>query len=118
MQSPADWPSELDALIAAPEQHILLMENDHVRVIDTIIPPGATVPLHTHCWPATYYVIEWSDIVRYGQDGSIQSDTRKNPNKISPGHVIWAGALDPHTVENVGDKTLRIISVEIKSPSS
>jgi len=109
-----DWPPELDALVAAPDQHKLLFENDHVRVIDTIIPAGTTVPLHTHCWPATYYVLAWSDIVRYGQNGEVQADSRTNPNKPQPGQAIWAGALDPHTVHNVGDQTLRIISVEIK----
>ena len=113
-----DWLPELDALIAAPDQHKLLFENEHVRVIDTIIPPGATVPLHTHCWPATYYVLTWSDIVRYDADGTVQADSRNNPNKPQPGQVIWAGALDPHTVDNVGDETLRIISVEIKDRNS
>jgi hypothetical protein len=43
-----EWPEELDALIAAPRQHALLLENDHVRVVDTRIAAGETVPLNTH----------------------------------------------------------------------
>ena len=34
------WPDELDALIAAPEHHKLLLENDSVRVLDTLILPN------------------------------------------------------------------------------
>jgi quercetin dioxygenase-like cupin family protein len=57
MQNPQQWPDELDALIAAPQHHILLFENEAVRVLDTRIPPGQTVPLHTHRWPGTLYIL-------------------------------------------------------------
>lgn len=40
-----EWPEELDALRAAPKHHALLFENDAVRVLDTNIAPGDTVPL-------------------------------------------------------------------------
>lgn len=55
MKGLGDWPPELDALIAAPDQHNLLMENDHVRVIDTIMPLGTTVPLHTHLYTGDFH---------------------------------------------------------------
>ena len=48
------WLPELDALVAAPKHHRLLFENDRVRVLDTRIAPGDTVPLHTHRWPAVH----------------------------------------------------------------
>jgi quercetin dioxygenase-like cupin family protein len=115
MPDNATWPPELDALIAAPDQHGLLFENDSVRVIDTRIAPGEIVPMHSHCWPATYYVISWSDIVRFGPNGEVQNDTR-GKSTPTPGQAIWATALPPHTVENVGGKLLHIISVEIKKP--
>jgi hypothetical protein len=115
MSENATWPQELDALVAAPGQHRLLFENDSVRVIDTRISPGEMVPVHTHCWPASYYVISWSDIVRFGPNGEVENDTRGKPCP-EPGQAIWANALPPHTVENVGGKLLHIISVEIKQP--
>ena len=34
------WPDELDALVAAPQHHTLLFENEFVRVLDTRIAPG------------------------------------------------------------------------------
>jgi hypothetical protein len=42
------YPNELDALIASPQHHKLLLENETVRVIDTLIPPNETTELHTH----------------------------------------------------------------------
>ena len=49
--APWPWPPELDALIAAPKHHTLILENDRMRLLDTVIPVGETVPVHTHRWP-------------------------------------------------------------------
>ena len=56
------WPASLDALSAAPHHHTLIMENDRVRVLETRIPPGDIVPVHTHCWPSVLYVLSWSGV--------------------------------------------------------
>ena len=39
------WPDEFDALNAAPQHHALLFENEFLRMLDTRIPAGQTVPL-------------------------------------------------------------------------
>jgi predicted metal-dependent enzyme (double-stranded beta helix superfamily) len=44
------WPDSLDALVAAPDHHTLLLENDRVRVLITRIAPGDITPIHTHRW--------------------------------------------------------------------
>jgi hypothetical protein len=64
-----EWPESLDALVAAPAHHFLVVENDRVRVLYTVIPPGDIVPLHTHRWPAVLYVEHWSDFIRRDQQG-------------------------------------------------
>ncbi len=110
-----EWPAELDALIAAPEHHVLLLENDAVRVFDTSIAPGHTVPLHTHCWPQTLYLISWSDCIRRDAQGSVLMDSRTLPNP-TVGSAFWSPALPPHTLENIGSSFLRLISVELKTP--
>ena len=58
------WPDDLDALIAVPENHTLLYENESVRVLDTRIGAERTTPVHTHCWPGALLVRSWSDFVR------------------------------------------------------
>jgi quercetin dioxygenase-like cupin family protein len=107
-------PDELDALVAAPDHHKLLLENDQVRVLDTRIEPGETVPLHCHCWPAVYYVVSWSDFIRRDQNGQIQVDTRAAEIVMHPGSAVWGNPLEKHTLENVGSDTLHMISVELK----
>jgi quercetin dioxygenase-like cupin family protein len=109
-----DWPEELDALTAAPRNHFLLFENDAVRVLDTRIVPGGTVPLHTHRWPSALYVISWSDFVRRDGAGTALVDSRGGSG-IAEGSALWSGPLPPHTLENVGTQDLHIISIEVKS---
>jgi hypothetical protein len=117
-----DWPAELDAMIAAPAYHSVTLENDSVRVLDTTVPPGHTVPLHTHRWPAVHYILTWSDFIRRDHTGAILLDTRNNDTPNNPEHppegsAQWSGPLAPHTLENVGQSSLRVISVELKNPT-
>jgi hypothetical protein len=107
------WPEELDALLAAPEYHTLMMENDQVRVLDTLVPPGHKVPLHTHRWPCALFIKSWSDFVRCDENGNVVADSRAGG---APGaEVAWSGPLGPHTLENVGDCDLWVVAVEQKS---
>lgn len=109
-----DWPEELDAMVAAPNHHRLLLENEKVRVIEARIEPGDTVPIHTHRWPSTHYVLSWSDFVRRDDKGTVVLDTRQAGLNVEPGSALWSTALPPHSLENVGDAPLHIISVEVK----
>lgn len=108
------WPPHLDALAAAPAYHALLFENDRVRVLDTRIPPGHTVPLHTHQWPSVLYVLSASDFVRRDADGRVLVDSRTASNAAAAAVALWSAPLPPHTLENVGDREIRVISVELK----
>ncbi len=46
-QQPEQWPDELDALIAAPQHHKLLLENEFVRVLDAVTPRRDNGRTHT-----------------------------------------------------------------------
>jgi hypothetical protein len=108
------WPEELDALRAAPQHHRLLLENEFVRVLDTRIPPGEMTRVHAHRFPASLYVMSWSDFIRYDQEGKVMLDSRNLSKTPSPSTVLWSDPLPPHAVRNVGSKELHVISVEIK----
>jgi len=114
MTDQKDWPDELDALIAAPKHHALMFENAAVRVLDTRVPPRNTVPLHTHKWPGVLYILSWSDFVRRDASGSIVVDTRLT-GPFTEGSTHGSAPLPPHTLENVGESELRVISVELKN---
>jgi len=111
------WPDSLDALVAAPAYHTLLLENDRVRVIHTHIPVGALVPVHTHRWPAVAYLLGASDFIRRDHHGDVLLDSRKlGPPPKTP-FVQWLEPLPPHTVENAGTSEISIVIVELKNPS-
>jgi hypothetical protein len=105
------WPEELDAVIAAPKHHRLVFENDRVRLLDTVIPAGDTVPVHTHRWPAVYYTLQRGDFIRRDGEGNLLFDSRKAA-PLPPASFI--DCLPPHSVENVGSTDIHLISFETK----
>ena len=115
---PWPWPDSLDALVAAPDHHKLILENERVRVLDTIIRPGETVPVHTHRWPSVVYVLSWTDYVRRDGDGKLLLDSRTVKPRPPDPTVAWSPPLTPHTFQNVGDKDVHVISVELKEPAA
>jgi hypothetical protein len=110
----AQWPPELDALVAAPAHHTLLFENEHVRVLDTNIAAGDRTPVHTHRWPAAMYILSWTTFVRYDPEGQVLLDSRQVPTFATPPPVVWSAPLPPHALENVGETDMHVISVEVK----
>ena len=105
----------LDALIVSANHHRLLLENDKVRVVETLIPAGERTTIHTHQWAGVLHVKSWSDFVRRDDKDNILVDTRTNKAaRRNPDDVMWGAALPPHSLENVGNQTLRIIAVELK----
>lgn len=108
------WPDELDALIAAPQHHKLLLENETVRVLDTLIHPDEITELHTHKWPSILYILSWSDFVRYDDKNNIVVDSRNFDKSPLINTILWTEPLAPHRLKNVGKNDIHVISVEIK----
>lgn len=108
------WLPELDALIAAPQHHKLLFENENVRVLDTNIPPGETTNLHTHQNPASLYILSWSDFIRYDAAKNVMVDSKALGLHYTAGTALWSGPLEAHSLKNTGTNELHVISVEIK----
>ena len=113
-QNTNQWPEELDALIASPQHHKLLFENEFVRVLDTNIAPGETTNVHTHQFPSSLYFLSWSHFVRYDEKGNVLVDSRTLSTIPTPGSALWSGPLAAHYLKNIGDDPLHVISVEIK----
>jgi hypothetical protein len=108
------WPASLDALVAAPRHHTLLLETDRVRVLETHVPAGEVVPVHTHRWPSVLYLLSQSDFVRRDADGHLLLDSRAAASPGAERAVIWSEPLAPHSLENVGTVEIHVISVELK----
>lgn len=108
------YPDSLDALVAAPKHHALLLESERVRVLDTRIAPGEITPVHTHRWPSVLYVLSWGNFVRRDGDGNVMLDTRVTPKKVESGTAMWYPPLPPHSLENVGTTEIHVLTVELK----
>ena len=112
------WPDSLDAVVAAPEHHAVVLENDRVRVLLARVEPGDTVPLHTHRWPGVQYLVSLADFVRSDGDGNVLVDSRGLDLPKEGAVALWSEPLPPHTLENVGDHPIDAIVVELKETSS
>jgi len=108
------WPDSLDAMVAAPQYHSVLLENEEVRVLRTRIPPGQTVPVHTHRWPSVQLIVSWSDFVRRDQADNLMLDTRTVSESPKLNTPLWHPALPPHSVENVGGTEIHALQIGIK----
>jgi len=112
------WPDSLDALAAAPDHHTVVLENERVRVLDTLIRAGDRTPVHTHRWPGVLYILSWSDFVRYDDKGEVLLDSRKVDALKVPPTVLWSAPLPPHSLENTGGSDLHVITVELKDTAA
>jgi quercetin dioxygenase-like cupin family protein len=82
-------------------------ENDRVRVLEATLPPGTKEQVHSH--PANVmYVLEGGRYRNYAADGKITEGT------LRTGDVIYRDPLT-HAAENIGDTTMHLILVELKS---
>jgi quercetin dioxygenase-like cupin family protein len=107
------WPPELDGVVAAPDHHTVLFENEDVRVIETIVRAGDTTPIHTH--PKTLmYVLSGSHFIRRSDSGEVMVDTREEGDSFVMPSVIWSDGTPPHVIENPAEDDLTVIGVELK----
>lgn len=112
---PDYWPANLDAVIAAPKNHKILMENDKVRVLEVTLMPGETEEVHHHQWPSVLYIQEAGDFIDYDGDGNIIMDSRQIKPALQFPMTMWKDAEAPHSVENLSKTiTIRLIRVEMK----
>jgi len=111
-----EWPENLDAVVAAPENHKILMENEKVRVLEVTLLPGKIEEVHHHRWPSVLYIQEAGDFIDYDGDGDIIMDSREIKPALKFPMTMWKEAEGPHSVENLSKTiTIRLIRVEMKN---
>jgi hypothetical protein len=97
----------LDSLIACHNTQKLIFENAFVRVIDDVIPPGASEPKHRHTHGVVISLEDADTEVRVYPDGT---PLRRHSLK---GTATWNEALI-HDVKNVGKTATHYIRIDIK----
>ena len=85
-------------------------ENDKVRVLEAELPPGVKEEVHSH--PAyVIYVLEGGRYRNYASDGKVTE------GELKAGEVLFREPLT-HAAQNIGDKPLRMILIELKGEKS
>jgi len=95
-----------DPLEVAPEHYRVMLENEHVRVLEVKIKPGEKQAMHTH--PATVHIELVPTKVKIGYP-----DGKSVTLEGHQGEAIWVGPVK-HTIENVGDTEIHAYIVELK----
>ena len=101
-------PDHIEVTEVSPDIYTVLLENEHVRVLEYLIEPGEKEAWHTHP-PKVSYIISGGTlrITTEGGDSFIVDE--------ESGNTAWMGAVGRHFGENIGTTPIRIVLVEVKS---
>ena len=112
----AEWPwdDSLDAVVAAPHSHVVLLENDDVRVISVEIKAGEKEPAHTHRHPSVMIVHQPTRIRYFGVNGEAEFESPEGPRPASASEPKWMEPEGLHAVENVDTLPYKAYRIELK----
>lgn len=99
---------ELDVLKVIPQNYKLVLENEHVRVIEARIPPGTVEPPHRHLSGISIAMADY-DIEHLQPNGEWTASMKR-----TPGVAYWSDG-SVHQVRNVGTTTSHTIRIELKN---
>ena len=111
MQTTDQWKPHLDAASAAPEAHIVLYENEDVRVLRVVLKPKHREPYHTHKWPSILIMLQDSPVRYYDSSNRVKFET---DGSTPPWSTEWMAPEAAHSVENIGDQAIEAIRIELK----
>lgn len=95
-----------DATVADPELHQIVLENEHIRVLQGLAPAGQKSPMHSH--PPFLLVSLGTTRVRF-----TLPDGKKPIMDLRPGTLIWMDGAE-HAWEILAGE-LNVMAIEVKS---
>jgi hypothetical protein len=119
-QNPRDWDPALDAVAAAPKHHVVLFENENLRVLEVILDSGDEEPVHHHRWPSVFVLDAIQGPVHdIAPDGTVLPPNRDVMQALQAwngkGCLVVNMAPQPAgRVHNASGKTIHGIRVEMK----
>ena len=108
------WPASLDAVAAAPKNHRVVLENDHVRVLDVTVQPGEREKLHAHCMPSVMYLMHEGKYKDYGPNGELLEEVAEAAPADKFPMTLYLEPQGPHSVENLDSQPVRLLRIELK----
>jgi hypothetical protein len=108
------WPDSLDAVVAAPGSHRVVLENATIRALQVTIAPGEREPEHTHCWPSVM-VVHGPARIHYYSGDTLTFTSPELPLPAAEGpRVSWLDPEGPHSVENIDSHPYEAFRIELK----
>jgi mannose-6-phosphate isomerase-like protein (cupin superfamily) len=111
-----------DAIVAAPDNHKVVFENEKVRVLEVTIKPGEKEPFHEHSMFSVMNIITGAPLritEATMQDGRLVTgktiEVGKDDFQPPP---LWMPPQGLHSAENVGSVTFHAYRIELKEPGS
>jgi hypothetical protein len=109
---------------AAPDFHHVLFEDEHVRVLEIVIPAASVEPVHIHALPsvitgdtggadgAKFVYIQYEM-----KDGKF-AEVSRNEVSPTPGYrTVWSAPEGPHAIANIGPVSVSFMRIEMKPES-
>jgi quercetin dioxygenase-like cupin family protein len=100
-----------DAAKVMPRAYRVVLDNEHVRVLDFVGRPGMGIcgdGMHSHPPGLTIVMTDWTGVTT-----TPTGDARQAQRKA--GDVQWREAPVTHKVENTGRASARVLIVELKA---
>ncbi|MBA15349.1 MAG: hypothetical protein CMN73_03235 [Sphingomonas sp.] len=106
-----------EAVVAAPDSHQILLEDDKVRVLRVVIPAGETEPVHLHCWPSIMYFEQPQPITYISyqlENGAPVMIESKDAPAMPPALTVSIGPEGLHAIRNRGTEPFVAVRMEFK----
>ena len=86
----------------------VLLDNEKVRVVEAVRPPGTVVPMHTHPTLVAYY-FDATQVKLTSPEG------KSTVKDIPAGKLIWFPNGVTHALEVMGPADQHVLVVEVKN---
>jgi quercetin dioxygenase-like cupin family protein len=101
--------SAQDIAKVAPNNCKVVLENDHVRVVEIWVKPGEKLAMHSHPASITY-------VLAAGKLKTTLPDGKIVETEAQMGQALWSDG-GSHEQVNVGTTETRALVVEMKTPA-
>ena len=110
---PARWDPSLDAVLASPENHKVLYEDDLIRVLAVSVAAGATEKPHHHRYPSVFVI---DRMVKVRDFNGVTNEEIPLPVRADAEYPITVKFLPQplHYVANIDSKPFHATRIEFK----
>lgn len=91
-----------------PQHYKVVFENDSVRVLRIHYGPGEKSVMHSHPQAVAVFLTDSHTLMTFPNGKSEESNAKAGDVQMTPG--------GEHLPQNIGDKPMELVLVELKSP--